>query len=118
MKIEISEATKKSNLEFAKKTEAMAIAFSEDKAELKKELLATKKCLNDKYKKAFGKGKFEFDKKRLVSDDGKLALQWQVRSHPNSPHSYENQQTSIGKIVLCDLSHYDRESKYYDFRRR
>jgi hypothetical protein len=43
---------------------------------LKKRLMVAKPILIKDHKKRFGTGKMDYKKKRLVSDDGKLCLQW------------------------------------------
>jgi hypothetical protein len=91
--------------------EQKAIDFSNDKEKLREELFAMRKCLVDKIKKDFGKGKFDFENKRLLSDKEDMALQWKLRRYPNEEISYENQQTNIGKIEFQDLRTYDRETK-------
>jgi hypothetical protein len=37
---------------------------------------------------------------RFIHKDGKTILQWQVRQWPDEPESYENQQTSLGTVLL------------------
>jgi hypothetical protein len=83
--------------------EQMAIELGNNKKELKKRIESTRQCLSDMWKKRFGKGKFEFENKRMVSDNGLLALQWAVRTHPNSPISCDNQQTTVGCVYLVVL---------------
>lgn len=56
------------------------------------------------YRLLFGKGaSFDFDNKRIVSSDGKLALQWMLRDRPDQPESYRNQQTNQGVVRLVKL---------------
>lgn len=70
---------------------------------LKKMLLESKETLDKEIRKKFAKPKFDFDNKRLVSEDGTIALEWRVRLKPNSPESYKNQQTSRGITVLVSI---------------
>ncbi|KKN01179.1 hypothetical protein LCGC14_1130200 [marine sediment metagenome] len=59
-------------------------------------------------RKDFGKGMYQFNHRRLVSDDGTWALVWQLRKQPNEPISYENQQTSIGTVTIHKLAFLNR----------
>jgi hypothetical protein len=43
---------------------------------------------------------FVHREKRLYSRDGTYVLEYRLRSDPDSPVSEENQQTSMGTIVL------------------
>jgi hypothetical protein len=83
--------------------EQMAIELGNNKKELKKRIETARQCLTGMWKLRFGKGKFEFENKRMVSDNGLLALQWAVRTHPNSPIDPNNQQTTVGCVYLVEL---------------
>ena len=78
-----------------------AIAVGSSKTKLRKELNEARSMLKSQYNKSFGKGVFDFDKKTLTSDDGRLKLVWSVRSNPLRPDSYNNQQTSVGSIRIA-----------------
>ncbi len=82
---------------------AKSEAVGADKKQLLQRLQETRSCLTDEYKKSFGKGKFDFANKRLISDSGTWCLQWQTRQKPNEPQSYENQQTNCGTVILKNL---------------
>ena len=82
--------------------EEQARAIGESKTLLKKRLLEARSVLNTEGRKAFRKYTFDFDNKRLVSEDGKLVLQWRVRRHPSWPESYKNQQTNTGTVLLLE----------------
>jgi phage gpG-like protein len=43
--------------------------------------------------------RFSFEERRLYGHSG-FYLQWQTRPHPELTESYENQQTSVGTVVL------------------
>ena len=76
-----------------------AIASFNTKTKLRKRINEYISCLDNKEdKENFRKGELQFDKRRLISKDSKFVLQWKIRENPNLPVSYENQQTSIGKI--------------------
>jgi len=82
--------------------EQKAIALSQNKAELHRRLLDAKTVLTNQYKSGFGAGAFDFENKRLIGDNG-LVLQWQTRSHPELPESYDNQQTTVGTVVAKNM---------------
>ena len=87
-----------------------------DHALLRKRLKEAESCFYPDWKKVFKGAKFEFEQQRLMSkpttfsggdpgdpDDyifmgSTYVLEWQVRSIPLSPPSYENQQTSVGRV--------------------
>lgn len=75
-----------------------SIVVGNNKTQLKKRLMEEKYCLNDSIKPKFKNAKFDFRAKQLVGDG--YILQWRVRRHPELPESYENQQTSVGTVVL------------------
>lgn len=84
-------------------TEQQAVELSKDKKALRQRLMQARYVLRDDHRKLFRKRRFQFSKKRMVSDDGKLALQWRVRHSPNEPISYHNQQTSRGTVVCINI---------------
>lgn len=92
--------------------EEKAIELANDRKALKKRLLGAKGVLLAEYSKRFTKNRFDFKNKRLVSEDGELALQWTLRRNPTEPPSYKNQQTSVGTVFLLAL---DKKSvwKYF-----
>jgi len=61
------------------RNEDEARALGQDKERLKRRLLDARLILEKEYRREFGKGRFNFDKKRLISDDGNMILQWQLR---------------------------------------
>ena len=82
--------------------EQKALALASNKKRLLARLRETVSVLRkDRYAKFFqGKDqRFAFDEKRLYGASG-FYLQWQVRCYPDQPESYENQQTSVGTVVL------------------
>ncbi len=66
-------------------------------------LKAARSCLTNECKAYFKSGRFDYANKRLVSECGQYDLQWSVRDYPKTPISYENQQTSIGSVILIRL---------------
>lgn len=82
--------------------EQLALELAGDRKRLLARLRETVSVLRkDRYAKFFqGKDqRFDFEAKRLYGACG-FYLQWQVRYYPNLPESYENQQTSVGTVVL------------------
>ena len=59
--------------------EEQAIELSKCKTKLKKRLLEARSLLMASFRIPFKEYTYEFDKKRLVSSDGKYALCWQTR---------------------------------------
>lgn len=84
-------------------SEKKAIQLSKNKRGLRCRLLAAKSCLKKNYGTLFSSYSFVFKEKRLVSGCGGFVLQWKLRAFPESRISYENQQTSIGVVVLEKL---------------
>lgn len=84
--------------------ETKARIIGNSPAKLKKRLTDTRSLLQDDARKKFGKGSFDYTHKRLISDDGTWALQWAMRRDPDSPESYENQQTSVGTVYVVNLA--------------
>lgn len=80
--------------------EERALQIGANRIRLKKRLLEARSVLANEFRQRFKKYTFDFENKRLVSSDNKLALQWQLRDRPNEPESYENQQTSVGSVLL------------------
>lgn len=84
--------------------EEQALAVSNSRTLLRKRINSAKTMLIKEYRLLFGKGaSFDFDNKRIVSSDGKLALQWMLRDRPDQPESYRNQQTNQGVVRLVKL---------------
>jgi hypothetical protein len=79
--------------------EQKAWELAADRDALERRLRDAKAYLYDGSR--FGKGRFDFDLKRLVGNNG-LYLQWLPRLHPEHPESYDNQQTNIGCVIFCD----------------
>ena len=84
-------------------TREKAEAIGNDKALLKKRLMEAKSVLTAEFRHVFGVTVFDFENKRLVSWDGKYALQWKVRDFPDKPESYNNQQTNTGNVWVVKL---------------
>ncbi len=82
------------------KNESEAMLLSGNPKKLYARLMETKKVLHDYLDQYFTKNTFDFENKRLVSDNDKLYLQWRLRLHPDQLESYENQQTSTGTVVI------------------
>ena len=83
--------------------ERKASEIGADKKQLCQRLSQARAVLTGESLKAFGQGQFQFEQKRLVSDDGTWALVWQIREHPDYPVSYGNQQTSIGYVGIRQI---------------
>ena len=80
--------------------EDRARQLGDNPKQLLQRLKDAKKLLTNFYLAQFGPGgKFDFENKRLIGNNG-LYLQWQLRTWPNKPESYENQQTNRGNVAL------------------
>jgi hypothetical protein len=84
--------------------EEKARAVGNDRKALRHRLNVSKSCLVSHFRACFQNPEFDFERKRLVSDDGTMALQWSTRPHPDEPADYHNQQTSIGTVRLVVLT--------------
>ena len=80
--------------------ELMAHDVGNDRTALRKRLQFARSILTDESTECFGHGVYDFERKRLVSDDGRIALQWLLRPDPLLPDSYGNQQTSTGCVMI------------------
>jgi hypothetical protein len=78
--------------------EQVAVTVGENRKQLRQRLVEARAVLSDHVREGFGKGKFDFERKQLVGENG-FVLQWLVRERPDEPVSYENQQTSRGTVV-------------------
>ncbi len=81
----------------ANKIEQRALAIANNRTALRKRLNEARSVLTNP--RQFGRGKFDFEKKRLIGDNG-LALQWLLRPEPDQPPSYRNQQTNQGTVIV------------------
>jgi hypothetical protein len=61
------------------------------------------RALTPELRELFRECVFEEEKKRFLTQCGRLALQWRARLEPDEPESYDNQQTSTGTVVLVVL---------------
>lgn len=84
--------------------ESKAIAVGNDKERLQRELRSAVHCLKNEFRGIFKGARFSFAQKRLISTCGKFVLQWLVRSNPQAPISYDNQQTNRGTVVCVELA--------------
>lgn len=84
-------------------SEELAKQLGDDPARLRAYLQEAKSLLYREFQVRFSKATFDAAGKRLVSDDGKLALQWRVRRRPGEPVAYENQQTNRGDVYLVAI---------------
>jgi len=81
-------------------TECLALAVAADKQALRERFDRFISVLTPAYRKLFlGRPTFDFENKRLIGTGG-YWLQWHTRNNPDAPESYENQQTSIGRVSL------------------
>jgi len=70
------------------------------KAALLRRLRQCKAVLRTEYRKRFSQEILDRENLRMISDDGKLRLQWRLRDKPGEPESYENQQSTVGSVSL------------------
>lgn len=80
--------------------EAKAIEFSNDRKNLTKRLQNFLGFWNIADRKSW---KLDAANKRMISPDGKRAVEWITRKDPDAPISYENQQTSEGTARIVPL---------------
>jgi hypothetical protein len=83
--------------------EKEARGLARDRKKLHKRLLSAKNCLLGTAWTHHAPWTFNFHTKRLIPKNRKFVLQWKVRKHPERPESYENQQTSVGIVVLEEV---------------
>ena len=83
--------------------EDKARAFGESWTKVQKTLRSARGLLRNDYRSKFKDATFDKGKRRMVSADGTMALQWMLRSHPDKPVDYNNQQTSVGTVILVTL---------------
>ncbi len=81
------------------RNELEALRVAADKKRLLARLKQARACLWPDFRSKFGKGRFDFEKRQLIGDNG-IILQWRTREHPGEPEGYRNQQTNRG-TVLC-----------------
>lgn len=79
--------------------EQVAESVGENRKQLRNRLVEARAVLAREIREGFGKGKFDFERRQLVGENG-YVLQWLVREYPDQPISYQNQQTSRG-VVVC-----------------
>lgn len=79
--------------------EQAAISLSQSKPRLLKRLKEAKSVLMLSYQRYFSQWRFDFENKCLIGTDG-YRLQWLLRSNPNMPESYNNQQTNKGIVTV------------------
>ena len=83
--------------------EQVAVTVGENRKQLRQRLMEARAVLVREIREGFGKGKFDFERKQLVGENG-FVLQWLVREWPDQPVSYKNQQTSRGTVVCLSPS--------------
>lgn len=88
----------------AMSNEEAARIVGESRTELRRRLNDARSCLAPHLRPLFAKATFDFPAKRLVSEDGKIALQWRLRSFPDAPGSYDNQQTRVGSVCVIRIA--------------
>ena len=83
--------------------EKQALALASDYVSLRKRLASARVCLRAEYRKTMRNTKYQFRKRRMLSQCGKYELVWQTRNQPNMPACYENQQTTQGHVVFNEI---------------
>lgn len=86
--------------------EDKARQLGNDPKALHERLLRARRVLAAEYKWILDRYTFDFDGKRLVSKCETHALCWRIRTNPDEPISYVNQQTSQGEVYLTILNPY------------
>jgi hypothetical protein len=79
--------------------EQIALSTAENRKQLKAFLNEQRANLAPVVRNGFGKGKFDFENRCLIGDNG-YRLQWKLRLRPEQPIDYKNQQTSRGIVVV------------------
>ena len=74
-------------------------ALSMNRKQIKARLNEARNVLVAALRKHFQNPKFDEETKRLIGDNG-YVLEWRVRTHPDLPISYDNQQTNRGAVVV------------------
>lgn len=80
--------------------ESVALAIRDDPEMLEERLRYGADMLKPTYRKRFKDALFVFSERRLFALDGDHILEYRLRDDLDSPPSLENQQTSMGMIVL------------------
>jgi len=75
-----------------------ALKLATDRKRLEKRLRAVCSVLELATRRDFGRGRFDFEGRRLIGDNG-MILQWQTRDKPDEPVTYRNQQTTKGTVT-------------------
>lgn len=78
--------------------EEKARELAGDKTRLLRRLMGAKAVLTPINKRRMSRPFFDFENRRLVSEDGKWMLQWQLRNYPGDSIAPHNQQTSEGVV--------------------
>jgi hypothetical protein len=73
-------------------TLTIALAYASDRARLRRRLFEARTDLADRYRKQFGRGRFDFAGRRLIGDNG-LTLQW-------APHGRSGVACTFGCVSL------------------
>lgn len=90
-------------MDHSKILERKAEAVGENPKSLLRRLNEARSCLASDWKDSFKNARFDKANKRLVSSCGCYALEWRLRTEPDEPVSYENQQTATGTVVLIEI---------------
>jgi len=89
---------------YTQEKERLALECVSTPAKLRKRLNEARSRLADWIRPRFRNATLDVANKRLLSEDGKVALQWQLRRKPEEPESYENQQTNTGMVYCVDVT--------------
>jgi hypothetical protein len=85
--------------DYSSANEREALLLAADKKRLRKRLQDARSVLLGTVSKQFGKGTFDYPGRRLIGASG-MILQWQTRQNPKQPEDYNNQQTTVGCVLL------------------
>ena len=89
------------NSTYAYKPIQQAIETVSNKTKFKKRINESISMLAKKSDRDnFRNGTWDFENKRLISQDKLYAMQWRVRHNPELQESYENQQTTRGNVEI------------------
>ena len=88
--------------------EEMAMSVGNNRIMLRERFREAISTMNREDRRLFSTTKLDFENKRAYSTaDPSRYLQWLLRAYPDAPISYENQQTSLGRVYFGIIENQD-----------
>lgn len=87
-----------------KSVSEIAAALGKNKLALRARLTQARGVLGWQLRERFKDANFDFENARLVTADGRIALQWKPRRQPDQPERGDNQQTITGIVSIVPLT--------------